>query len=105
MGATVASLSGKSIEAIEKLESVVRTRRNNLLIAVIICTIIFVMISMEYISYSWLWLIIPIFIISLGILIPVQTAYWDITKYAFVGKLGLEATEKAAELRTAITST
>jgi len=98
MGATIALLTGKGIEATEELESIIRVRRNNLLMVITICMIIFIAISTKYMSYGWLWLVIPIFVISLGLLIPIQTAYWNLITYTIPGKFVAEAVKTTAEV-------
>ncbi len=98
MGGKLAMLSGTGVAGINLVEDQVREKRNNLLIAVTICIIIFIAISYNYMSATWLWLIIPIFIITGGLLGITQTAYWNLTTYTEPVRLVLETTEMVAEV-------
>lgn len=98
MGSTVASLTGKVLSTIDLGESVIIKRRNNLLIASIICVIIFIAINLNYMSKNWLWLTIPAFIIILGLLVPIQFIYMDLKTYTIPAKEILEETQLIGEL-------
>ncbi len=98
MGSTIALLTGKGLSTIDMTESVIIKKRNNLLIASIICVVIFIAISYDYMSKKWLWLTIPAFVIILGLLIPTQLGYMDLKTYTLPAQEMLEEAQLVGEL-------
>ncbi len=98
MGGTIAMLAGKGIETTKLVEGEIKEKRNNLLIAVLICVVIFIAIGYNYISTTWLWITIPTFVITTALLILTEMTYWNITYYTIPAKTALEMTEVAAQL-------